>query len=83
MLTLHRQGFEHMRSAAEGGANGTRFEIAQLGQEDARWTRASTNASCQQEKAENWYGKAWGPASTSEVDRATPRCRFSNERGRP
>jgi hypothetical protein len=29
-----------------------------------RWTRPSTNASCQLEKAENWYAKTRGPAST-------------------
>jgi hypothetical protein len=43
-------------------------------------TKPSTNASCQQEKAENWYAKTWGPASTPGVECATPRIEVSNER---
>lgn len=47
-----------------------------------RWTGPSTNASCQLEKAENWYAETWGPASTPGVDSATPRIIVSNRRER-
>lgn len=46
-----------------------------------RWTGPSTNASCQLEKAENWYPETWGPASTPGVEYATPRIIVSNKRG--
>ena len=43
-------------------------------------TGSSTNASCQLEKAENWYAETWGPASTPGVECASPRIEVSNER---
>ena len=55
----------------------SRFEVPAA---TPRWTGPSTNASCQLEKAENWYAKTWGPASTPGVECATPRIIVSSGR---
>ncbi len=48
-----------------------------------RWTRPSTNASCQLEKPESSQVKTWGSASTLGVELGPPRCLSSNRRECP
>ena len=45
-----------------------------------RWTRPSTNASCQPDKLDNSRVKTWGSASTLGVELAPPRRVSSNGR---
>src|ERR1035437_3932826 len=61
----------HPRGAFTNRAGGT-----------PRWTRLSTNHSCQPEKPENSQVKTWGSASTLGVELGPPRCLSSNRRER-